>query len=402
MMEKLLRYKKFLKPLIPQRPRLWLKRQVGYRMAKEIAAARGIREDHPWGVNLYGDLAGASGLAEAARSTRAGLEKAEIPVAARDFETESGQALLAPYGMNLIHMNPNLMPEILFKIPKEQWMSRRNIGFWLWEQEELPKDWLGFLPLFDEVWTSSAFCGSAIQESCRLPVTVIPHIVEPVCDASCARAAFGLPEDVFLFLVMFDCNSVAERKNPWGAIRAFQKAFEGSGERAGLVIKARNLDDRTRKELREQLRDCPHVWLLEGDYPKEQVNSLIRGVDVYVSLHRAEGFGLVLAESMYLGTPVIATNWSANTEFMNEDVACMVEAKLVRLEKDILPYRRGSRWADPDLEQAAGYMRRLYEDREYRSEIAGRAEAYVRERLSTDRVAGLLEARAREIRRELE
>ena len=34
--------------------------------------------------------------------------------------------------------------------------------------------------------------------------------------------------------------------------------------------------------------------------------------------------GLVMAESMYVGTPVIATDWSGNTEFMNSDTACMV------------------------------------------------------------------------------
>ena len=36
-------------------------------------------------------------------------------------------------------------------------------------------------------------------------------------------------------------------------------------------------------------------------------------------------FGLVLAEAMYLGKPVIATNWSANTEFMDKETACMID-----------------------------------------------------------------------------
>ena len=61
-----------------------------------------------------------------------------------------------------------------------------------------------------------------------------------------------------------------------------------------------------------------------GQINKTEVNSLLKDVDVYVSLHRSEGFGLVMAEAMYLGTPVIATAWSGNTEFMNDHTACMV------------------------------------------------------------------------------
>ena len=402
MMEYVLRYKKLIKRMIPQKTRAWFRVWAGRRLAAKIAAQRDLRREYLWGVNLYGNVSAASGLAEAARGVQRGTERAGVPLCVKDLGAETELRSAAPYRINLIHTNPDLMLEPLLKIPQEQWLGRYNIGFWVWEQEELPREWAGFLPLFDEIWTPSEFCASAIRASCTLPVTVIPHIVEPVCDTTCVRAEMGLPEDVFLFLVMFDNDSVSERKNPWGVIRAFRQAFEGKDEKVGLVIKARNLDDRTRKKLQEQLKGCPYVWLLEGDYSKKTVNSLIRMSDVYVSLHRAEGFGLVPAEAMYLGTPVIATNWSANTEFMNEDTACLVDAELVRLEKDILPYRKGSRWAQPNLEQAAGYMRRLYEDEEYRTGLTQRAGVYIRERLSTERIAQLLSARLTEIKRELD
>lgn len=402
MIEKLFPLKRILKRFIPKKLRGELRAELERRMLMRAEAEHRAAESRPWGVNLYGELSGASGLAEASRSIQLGLERAGIPFCARDIMTRSGQELLAPYAVNLIHTNPDHLPELFYRIPKEQWRAGRNMGFWLWEQERLPEEWLRFLPLFDEIWTSSEFCASAIRASCALPVTVIPHIVEPAYDAACDRAALGLPEDIFLFLVMFDCHSIVERKNPWGAIQAFLKAFGAGKSRAGLVIKARNLDDESRSAIWRMLEGYPHVWLLEGDYSKRQVNSLIRAADVYVSLHRAEGFGLVPAEAMYLGTPVIATNWSANTEFMNEDTACLVDAELVRLEKDILPYRKGSRWAQPNLEQAAGYMRRLYEDEEYRAGLTQRAGVYIRERLSTERIAQLLSARLTEIKRELD
>ena len=50
---------------------------------------------------------------------------------------------------------------------------------------------------------------------------------------------------------------------------------------------------------------------------------------MYVSLHRAEGFGLTLAQAMSLGKPVVATGYSANTEFMSEENGYLVPYRLV-------------------------------------------------------------------------
>jgi glycosyltransferase involved in cell wall biosynthesis len=118
---------------------------------------------------------------------------------------------------------------------------------------------------------------------------------------------------------------------------------------------------------------------------------------VYVSLHRAEGFGLVMAEAMLLGTPVIATNWSANTEFMSEESSCMVDYKMITLTEDILPFKKGYRWAEADTQQAADYMRRLYEDKDYYDKKKTLAASYVREKLSMERCKAKMQGRLNEI-----
>lgn len=401
MIDKLIPYRKVLKHFVPKRLRHSLKARLGQHVLMEAIAEHRAAESRPWGINIYA-LSGVSGLAEAARSTQRGLELAGIPCCVRDVLALKDRELLSPYTINLIHVGMYLMPELLYRIPKEQWRAGYNIGFWLWEQEQLPVEWIRFSHLFDEVWTSSQFCASAIGASCSLPVTVLPHIVEPVCDEARGRAAFGLPDDVFLFLTVFDYHSVIERKNPMGAIRAFLRAFGDKQEKVGLVIKARNLDKKSRSVIQKVHKEHPYIRLLEEDYTKEQTNSLIRMADAYVSLHRAEGFGLPLAEAMYLGTPVIATNWSANTEFMDSETACLVDAELIHLTKDILPYRKGSRWAQPNEEQAAMYMRRLYEDEKYRAGLSERAKAHIRELLSAERITRLLSERLKKLREDLE
>ena len=401
MIDKLIPYRKVLKHFIPKKLRHSLKAHLGQRVLMEAIAEHRAAKSRPWGINIYA-LSGASGLAEAARSTQRGLDQAGVPYCVRDILKLKGRRLLSPYAINLIHTGLDWMPELLYRIPKEQWRAGCNIGFWLWEQEQLPTEWVRFSHLFDEVWTSSQFCASAIGASCSLPVTVLPHIAEPACDETSGRTAFGLPDDVFLFLTMFDYHSVIERKNPMGAVRAFLRAFGDKQEKVGLVIKARNLDKKSRSVIQNIQQKHPYIWLLEGDYSKEQTNSLICTVDAYVSLHRTEGFGLPLAEAMYLGTPVVATNWSANTEFMDSGTACLVDAKLIHLTKDILPYRKGSCWAQPNEEQAACYMRRLYKDEKYRAGLSERAKVHIREQLSAERITRLLYERLTKLKEELE
>jgi glycosyltransferase involved in cell wall biosynthesis len=56
---------------------------------------------------------------------------------------------------------------------------------------------------------------------------------------------------------------------------------------------------------------------------------VICNCDSYISLHRSEGFGLTMAEAMYFSKPVIATGYSGNLEFMNEENSFLVSQKLL-------------------------------------------------------------------------
>src|SRR3954463_11057233 len=95
-------------------------------------------------------------------------------------------------------------------------------------------------------------------------------------------------------------------------------------------------------------RGLARPGLIGGTLKREEIYALEAACDCFVSLHRSEGFGLAVAECMYLGKPVISTNWSATAEFVDETNGCPVRAPLVTLAENHGPYAKGSTWANPD------------------------------------------------------
>ncbi|HEY0723802.1 MAG TPA: hypothetical protein VGD41_07465, partial [Pyrinomonadaceae bacterium] len=92
--------------------------------------------------------------------------------------------------------------------------------------------------------------------------------------------------------------------------------------------------------------------------------------------------GLVLAEAMYLGKPVVATGWSGNMDFMNATNSCPVKYELVTLDRDYPPYRAGQQWADPDIDHAAYCLQRVAGDAAWRKELSERARDTIRNQFS--------------------
>jgi glycosyltransferase involved in cell wall biosynthesis len=120
--------------------------------------------------------------------------------------------------------------------------------------------------------------------------------------------------------------------------------------------------------------------------------------DAYISLHRAEGFGLGMAESMYLGKPVIATNYSGNTDFTMPSNVCLVDCDLIPVKPgDYAYYEEGQVWAEPNIEQAAQYMRRLFADRKYAQELGQLAQKFIRQNHNYKTVGDRYNRRLKEI-----
>jgi glycosyltransferase involved in cell wall biosynthesis len=291
-----------------------------------------------------------------------------------------------PHGVNVMHLDPPAAGDIDHHHGPGFRAGKYNIGYFAWELPEFPDPWLPYCDTFDEIWCPSDFTRDAIAMKCPRPVLTMPHAVafaRPAGSPAELRARFGLPAGAFLFLSLFDLNSYAARKNPQAAIEAFGRSGLG-GRGAGLVVKvhnaAANPDDFA--ALQAAARDLPGMVLIAATFAREEIYALEAACDCFVSLHRAEGFGLAIAECMYLGKPVLSTDWSAPAEFVSADNGCPIRFAPGVLDRSHGPYSKGSTWAEPDVAHAAEWMRRLFEDRTLAARLGAAARATIEERFS--------------------
>lgn len=393
-----------IKRIIPQKLRwviknLFLKKSIDAYLEKRKVGS--CYRKCPKGINLIGAIRAEMGLGQSCRLLANMIINCNYELSIYDMgfndNVKNGDSSYEEYisdtlfyGINIFHVNPIEIGKAFAKMP-EAWEGRYNIAFWLWELEEFPKEWKLFCNLFDEIWTPSQFAADSIRKVTDVPVRVIPYLVTVDHKYKMERKDFGLPEDKFLYLAMFDVNSTLGRKNPMGSVKAFKKAFRPEDSRVGMVFKVNNATENSLINLKAELKGYDNIYLITETLGKEEVNCLIENVDVFISLHRSEGFGLVMAEAMLLETPVIATNWSSNTEFMDKSASCMVDYKLIQNPKKEDLYPKGCVWAEPEYGQAAWYMKKLAGDKEYCRRMGKSAKQFIEAKLGKENTVDVLE-----------
>ena len=369
------------------------------------------RTHTPLGLNIVGFLTADLGVGESARcmvraADAAGLTAALVPLKLNCKNRQGDQTYASrlqadnPHEVNVVHIDPPASRDLDHHHGPAFRADKYNIGYFAWELPDFPDAWTSAFDYYDEIWTPSDFATTAIAQKSPLPVLTMPHAISfarPTETTATLRARLGLPAGKFLFLTLFDLNSYAERKNPRAVIAAFRLAFAASARSGGfppadiapssappLVIKVQNVagNEADFAALRASVADLPGTVLLTETLSRADIYALEAACDCFVSLHRSEGFGLAVAEAMYLGKPVISTDWSATSEFVNASNGCPVRAPLVTLERNHGPYAKGSTWADPDPAHAAEYMRRLFLDPALGAALGAAARTTIESRFS--------------------
>lgn len=413
-----MKIKQTVRKMFPDAAVLKLKKAIGIRNSQKMLEKK--KQVQPYrkgyyaqGINLIGDIQAETGLGQSMRILAGIIKKGGIPFEIRqtnlhgDLEHNDNTwahklVEKVKYDVNIIHWIPETWAADYNEADNSLFDYRYNIAYWLWELEDFPDRWLPGIRTVDEIWTPSEFISNSIRKKTDKPVITIPYAIEMKREGYLDRKYFSLPEDKLLFLTMYDFISISERKNPEAVIDAYMKAFpvgdsHVENDMVGIVIKVNHAEEKKLVELKNKLKNYKNVYFITKNLTRLEVDSLLNMCDILVSLHRSEGFGLPLAEAMALGKPVIATNWSASIEFMNEENACLVDYRLIKLKKTIGPYEKGNYWADADTSHAAYYMKKLWEDKEYRELIGKNAENHVKEHLTYTCSADRMKNRLKEI-----
>lgn len=351
-----------------------------------------------FGINLIGYVTANAGLGHAAREVAHVILNSGVPLSILDMDTgderskfdlsfspytvETAEEL--PYGVNLAFGGAGALADWMIEsLAGPAVETRLNAAFVWWELPDLPPHCIEAARAFDVLIAGSEFTQATLANAVPgVPVllarqpTRMPKHVPP------NRARFGLPADALLLYSGFEPYSDPVRKNPFGAIDAFQRAFPSQSD-CRLVIKVNNPDAYSAsggllKKLYEMVRDDSRILLLKESLPYEDLLSLYASCDVFISLHRSEGLGLVPLEAMRLGKAVVATGWSGNMSYMNHRNACLVTYELKPTDDSSPLYGPSnlgiqSHWAEPDLDHAAAWLRKLATDSTFRATIGAKA-----------------------------
>ena len=374
------------------------------------------------GIALVGPIRKASGLGQAARLSYDILRRCESVVpTALVFDLDNPAPVgfassqsFEPYknrrAINLIHLNAESVPLAFAFEQRAIFESSYNIGYFFWELNMIPKCHRLALELLDEIWVSSDYNREIYSRFTDKPVINVGMAVEPLPQAApLDRAAQGLDPEAFIFLTTFDSFSFIERKNPFGVLDAFKAAFPLGTEKVQLVLKTQNrgrVFDPYQMALWKRIDRAvgadPRILVINETFQYADLLGLKLACDCYVSLHRSEGWGFGMIEAMQLGRPVIATNYSGNTEFCNAETAYLVGYDLIGVREDEYIFvERGSHWAQPRLDEAATLMRAAFADPAASRAKGEAAATFIKANFSIEAIGQRYAAQLAEVRAEL-
>lgn len=356
------------------------------------------------GVNFFGSSETSDGIGRAASLNikcleNAGLEVSEY-VLSRPVALQSGKNTLIDENLirslvnkiNIFHFSARWVPHYFSKLGDRSLEGFYNIGYWVCETPKIPEYWAWQANYFNEIWTASIFCQAAIARSVKLPVVRIPHPIENNKVTKRIRRRLNRErEDKFNFLTIFNTYSDAERKNILFSVRCFIEAFK-ENKNICYNIKVSNIeqDPELNTILTNIDRNFENINVISGYVEDDIIKNLYEITDAYVSLHRAEGFGLTISDAISRGIPIITTGYSGNMDFCAPFDTNLVKYKLEKVGHERLRYRSDDIWAEPDMESAIKAFCEMVRNYDEKIEMAQHARERVEKEFGINSVSRLM------------
>lgn len=319
------------------------------------------------GINLIGYATSPTGLGEDLRSFASMLDHLGIAYSVTDVPTESsGKVRHAWQGLTQEHYTTSfffMSPMECVRLAAAQPMlfaeGQTRVGYFLWELPDFPDEYVAGLQLVDQIWCPTRFVQQAFFAKTRKLTLAIPL---PVITAARAGRDFcqelAIPPDTFVALYLFDVRSTLQRKNPEGTLQAFLR-FADRHPDSYLVLKINRWHQVDRSQF-AWLPEHPRIRLITETLDAGQLSDLYQAADVYLSLHRSEGFGRTLVEALQHGLRPICTRYSGPADFLDERNAYLVDWQSRPVARGDYPYTQGSTWSEPSISSAVLRLEEAY------------------------------------------
>lgn len=289
-------------------------------------------------------------------------------------------------GTLILFANAPETERALMGLGLRRWHQWRIIGAWAWELPVAPPHWRSQTDYVSEIWAPSRFVRDAFADAYPVPVRSVPHFVQSVDYSETLSSSHDRGNVSLRVLISADGRSSLHRKNLLAAISIFQTAFEHDNT-ARLVVKCRNLSlyPQYQSEIQEIAKRDSRIEVIDRNLNHVDQHKLLEKCDIVLSAHRAEGFGLHLAEAMAAGKVVVATGWSGNLEFMTPQNSVLLPFKLTPVSDPTGIYGadQNASWAEVDRDSAVKALRQLAGSASRREALGVRARLDIGTKLSS-------------------
>jgi glycosyltransferase involved in cell wall biosynthesis len=314
------------------------------------------------------------------------------------------------YDTVVLHMLPELFPAWISAEP-----GKKHVGFVAWETDQIPAHWPHLLNDLDLLFVPSEWNKSVIEKGgVKVPIAVIPHVL-PDWNLDLVTPQVETAKEDFMF---YSIGAWTHRKAMYATLQSYLQAFSAV-DPVVLVIKTGPQDltkysdkrligryqrmigttERAVHRARKKHKSPARVVIMTDDLDETQLIELhVRG-DCFVSLCRAEGWGLAAFEAAGVGNPVIMTGYGGQLDFLPSEHAYRVNYREVPAQTGTFErfFTPDQRWAEPDIDQGAELMRSVFQNQAEAKAKGRDLRQFVRGRFSEALVIGSMLAALNEL-----
>jgi len=278
------------------------------------------------------------------------------------------------YDMVILHSTPDLWPSF-WKTKLDILKNKIVVGYCTWETNSLPNEWVRCInDCVNEVWCPSKYNEDVFRKSgVTIPIRVVPHIFLPqilplkenVVLTNVTDSKSTIVEDKYTFYSIGEWNS---RKGMDDLVKSFCETFT-KNDKVRLILKVhyRNYLVENKLKCSEFVNDIlklypdhPEVICIIDNMTSKEILGLHAIGDCYISLTKAEGFGLTIFDAYNYGKKIITTGYSGHIDFLGKDYPGLVKYNMVKvsgMSSFSTNYKEEQEWAQPDLEHAKVLMK---------------------------------------------